>query len=217
MKPTFVEFDYSSLSDPLNFFLSDGLVIPKHLQKAVEKRQIDFLAGRYCAFRALRDLGITPDNRTLGTDEDRVPIWPEGVVGSITHTKGYGAAIAGSQSHFKGIGIDAELIIDNANDALAKHICIPKELERLSAQSDFNRRELLTLIFSAKESLYKAIYPSQRKFFGFQSAKVTSIDILNNKLSIQLLSTIGSFQKGFTTTISYLFSKDMCQTRCYLP
>ena len=182
----------------------------------MEKRQIDFLVGRYCAFRALRDLGISPSERTLGTDKDRVPIWPTGVVGSITHTKDYGAAIAGSQTHFKGIGIDAELIIDNANDALAKHICVPQELETLSSKAEMDRRELLTLVFSAKESLYKAIFPSQRKFFGFQSAKVTSIDCSKNELSIQLLSTIGTFRKGFSTQVSYIFSEEMCQTRCLI-
>ena len=74
-----------------------GQPVPLHPQEeelvaqAAPKRRRDFALGRACARAALSDLG-QPD-AVIGQGENGAPLWPAGVVGSITHTKGYAAAL----------------------------------------------------------------------------------------------------------------------------
>src|SRR5690242_19900117 len=73
---------------------------------AVEHRQRDFALGRFCARAALVLLGV--GDVVIGRDARGRPLWPSGMVGSITHTKGYAAALAARQDRFLSVGVDAE-------------------------------------------------------------------------------------------------------------
>lgn len=46
--------------------------------------------------------------------------------------------------------------------------------ERLHCPSDLPEALYYTLLFSAKESLYKALYPHVQRFFDFQAAEMES-------------------------------------------
>ena len=83
-----------------------------------------------------------------------------------------------------GLGIDLEGM-GRAKTELTRYITSDKDLK---AHNDFSQEELLTLIFSAKESLYKALYPSVKKFFGFEAAAVKKIDSQNKEFTIELLT-----------------------------
>ena len=78
------------------------------LGDAVPERAAEFAAGRQCARRALAELGIM--NFALVAGADRRPTWPDSIVGSITHTTGLCAAVVGRRSHFRGLGVDSEIV-----------------------------------------------------------------------------------------------------------
>ncbi|WP_110969139.1 4'-phosphopantetheinyl transferase family protein [Pseudomonas huaxiensis] len=138
------------------------------LQRSVAKRQAEYLAGRACARAALQRL----DGRDYvpATGDDRAPIWPAGISGSITHGKGWAAAVVARSSDCAGLGLDQENLLDDERaERLAKEILTEAELLRL----DSVRVGLtVTLTFSLKESLFKALYPLVLKRFYFEHAEV---------------------------------------------
>lgn len=160
--------------------------LPAHLERAVLKRQVEFLAGRVCAQQALEALtGAKP--AAIPAQPDRAPGWPPGVVGSITHTASYAAALVALDSYYQGIGIDCEVMLSPENLTLQRYICVPDELEALHAvHRDWTPEQLLTLVFSAKESLFKCLYRHVQKMFGFAAARVMALDRVQQTFVIQL-------------------------------
>ena len=138
------------------------------LQRSVAKRQAEYLAGRVCARAAL--LRLDGRDYVPGTHEDRSPIWPPGIHGSITHGKGWAAAVVAARDACRGIGLDQETLInDERAGRLASEILTEAELQRLSPE----RLGLtVTLTFSLKESLFKTLYPLTRQRFYFEHAEV---------------------------------------------
>ncbi|WP_409261101.1 4'-phosphopantetheinyl transferase [Pseudomonas putida] len=149
-------------------FQRAGIVPSASLQRSVAKRQAEYLAGRVCARAALQRL----DGRDYvpGTHEDRSPIWPPGIHGSITHGKGWAAAVVATDGACRSLGLDQEALLDDARaERLMGEILTPAERERL------DRSQLgltVTLTFSLKESLFKALYPLTRQRFYFEHAEV---------------------------------------------
>ena len=104
----------------------------EQVRGARRKRVEEFAVGRACARRALKELGI--ENFPLLIREDRQPNWPNGVVGSITHTNEYCAAVVARKTHCKAIGLDAEAIGGITPD-LYPYICTAEEHDRLGCMS----------------------------------------------------------------------------------
>lgn len=134
---------------------------------AVPHRQREMIAGRDCARRALARLGM--DAPSIPPDADRVPCWPHGVVGSITHAPGYVAAIVAHARDHAGLGIDAERI-DRVAPGIAHLIARPDELAWIAAQPDPALAR--ALVFSAKEAAYKSQFPTTRERLDFLDAHV---------------------------------------------
>jgi enterobactin synthetase component D len=159
-------------------FARSGIDAPPSLQRSVAKRRAEFLAGRLCARAALQQLGsdlVSPQqaHAAPGLGEDRAPIWPLQVSGSITHSDGWAAAIAAPHSAWRGLGLDAETLLDGKRaERLAGEILTPAELQRLDALPAEQRAQRITLTFSIKESLFKALYPLVLKRFYFEHAEV---------------------------------------------
>lgn len=138
--------------------------------RAVEKRREEFATGRACARAALQRLGHEPAPILSG--ERGEPLWPGGVVGSITHCDGYRAAAVAPSSELRSIGIDAEphaplpegLLGDIAWEEELPHL---SDLSRLDPAVHWDR-----LLFSAKESVYKAWFPLARRWLGFEDARL---------------------------------------------
>lgn len=122
------------------------------------QREAEFRAGRACARQALAQLGI--HNWPLLPAPTREPQWPTGVVGSITHSGSYCAAAVASERVCAGLGIDVEAI-DRLRDDMAALICSGREPDRLAARGA-EARPMLALLFSAKESVFKAVFPHTR-------------------------------------------------------
>ena len=136
--------------------------------RGVPKRQTEYLAGRFCARAALQRLTGIPGVPAVG--EDRAPQWPAGVVGSITHGDGRAAAVVGHAEAWRGLGLDTEIRL-SAERALrlAGQILTPAEFGRLTGTPE-EQAWLISLTFSLKESLFKALYPLVQRRFYFQAA-----------------------------------------------
>jgi enterobactin synthetase component D / holo-[acyl-carrier protein] synthase len=138
--------------------------------RAVARRRQEFATARRCAREALARLGFPPAPILAGGN--REPLWPPGVVGSITHCTGYRAAAVARRAELASIGIDAE-----PNEPLPPEvrevIMAPAEMAgmaRLAAREPGVCWE--RLLFSAKESVYKAWFPLARRWLDFSEAEV---------------------------------------------
>jgi 4'-phosphopantetheinyl transferase EntD len=140
---------------------------------AVPKRVGEFAAGRLCARRALSELHVV--GIAISAAPDRQPIWPAGVVGSITHTEGLYAAVVAERKLLRGIGIDTEPAC-SVDSALWPRILIRAELDWLASLERHERAAAATLIFSAKEAAYKCQYPSTGEHLSFSDLNVTVVD-----------------------------------------
>ncbi|GAA3348296.1 4'-phosphopantetheinyl transferase [Amorphoplanes nipponensis] len=140
---------------------------------AVEGRRREFVTGRRCAREALGRLGHPPAPIRRGPR--REPCWPAGVIGSITHCAGYRAAAVARATDLAGLGIDAEPH-EPLPDGVRAMVTAPGDAELLD---ELARRDASThwdrLLFSAKESVYKAWYPLTGRWLGFEDARL-SID-----------------------------------------
>jgi 4'-phosphopantetheinyl transferase EntD len=141
------------------------------IAKALDKRRREFTTARCCARRAIGELGFAPAPILPGARG--APQWPSGVVGSITHCAGYRAAAVARARDMLTIGIDAEP--DEAlPEGVLELISLPGERARLhdlaagTPGTCWDR-----LLFSAKESVYKAWFPLARRWLGFQDADLT--------------------------------------------
>jgi len=155
---------------------ADAMLFPQEaaiVERASDKRRREFTAGRECARVALGKLGIAPVPILIG--ERGAPQWPSGIVGSITHCDGYRAAAVARASDVAAIGMDAE-----PDDPLPRGvldvISLPAERARLAALA--GERPAVCwdrLLFSAKESVYKAWFPLTGRWLGFEDADVTTL------------------------------------------
>ncbi len=139
------------------------------ISKAVSSRRQQYTAGRCLARDAWQRLGQAPV--ALLNDEHRVPIWPAGVIGTITHTHVWCAVAVARRDEVFGLGADVEAATA-LELGLWERVCRPEEREFLRAQPAALAGLLGKAIFSAKESIYKALYPSVRSFLDFQAMRI---------------------------------------------
>lgn len=123
--------------------------------RATPARQLEFAAGRFCAREALARLDFI--DTPLPRRDDRRPVWPDGVVGSISHSRGICGAAVACSVELAGIGLDVE-VADACPPELAQRVLTPAERERVATLEGSSDTGLWrTMIFSAKESVYKAV------------------------------------------------------------
>jgi 4'-phosphopantetheinyl transferase EntD len=139
------------------------------MARAVPKRRREFALARTCARRALAGIGI--ESCPILSASNRAPMWPSGVVGSITHCDSYTAAAVSSNRELRSIGIDAEInqpLPDGTRDLIASRGEQAALEKLLDPRVCWNR-----LLFSAKESIFKAWSPLSTGWLDFLQAEVT--------------------------------------------
>jgi 4'-phosphopantetheinyl transferase EntD len=141
----------------------------RQVQRAVQKRAAEFAAGRSCARLLLREFGIR--DCPIGVGDDRQPLWPEAVVGSITHTAGFCAAVMAPKNALRAVGIDSE-IAKSVEPQLWRGICTSAEAAWLGSLPQSEQPAAATLIFSAKEAFYKCQFPLTQERLGFHDVSV---------------------------------------------
>lgn len=209
--PDFVA-SFSSLALPAEALLLESE--SEQSQSFAASRLKEFTHGRYCARQALASLGKPAVAIEVG--ESRQPVWPQGIVGSITHSQDFAAAAAGTTEQLAGLGIDCEQQ-GRLDEKIQKRISLPSEIE---AAGSSGLAEYGSILFSAKESVYKCIWPTVRHFVGFKDVELT-LDIAsssytakpaNDKLCPSLLSGIQGrwlLVDGRVLTCALILSEDL--------
>lgn len=155
---------------------------PSFLAHAVEKRRRHFLAGRLCSRALWERLGETVEF-PLERLEDGRPHAPEKYLHSISHCESYACAIVGAKTEFKWVGLDVEdLMAKETIQSVEKNIWIPKEKEKVLQQLTIDRG--LTLVFSAKESVFKSGICHKGPSKGFLDFEIMSISSETISLNI---------------------------------
>ncbi len=139
-----------------------------YISSAVVSRREGFATGRRCAVAALNLIGT--DVSSLNRGQSREPLWPAGTIGTITHCEGLCAAAAAPSATVRFLGIDAEPNVP-LTEKLLERISSLTERQMLarSGGSGFTSKTL----FSAKESIFKALYPKVRVYFGFEEVEIS--------------------------------------------
>ncbi len=181
--PAGIAFAVEGLEPPLkegDVFAAEAAA----MARAVPKRRAEFFAGRSAAHRAMRALGHSPGPVTMG--EDRAPVWPAGLVGSISHCSDTCVALVAEAARYRAVAVDIEPDADLPDDVIDT-ICLPSERMNLPKQG-WGR--MARLIFSAKETVYKLQYPISRKMLEFSDVEVV-VDVVSGKFEARVSVPLG--------------------------
>jgi 4'-phosphopantetheinyl transferase EntD len=152
-----------------------ALLLPEEavsVANAVPKRIQEFAAGRLCARRALEEFGISDFPVRMASD--RQPVWPESLIGSITHTVGLCAAVIAERTLTVGLGLDTEAV-SAVKKNLWPAICSREERAWIESLPSDAQGAAATFIFCAKEAFYKFQYPLVAQRLSFHDVSVTAL------------------------------------------
>jgi enterobactin synthetase component D len=160
------------------------------IARALPRRQAEFATGRWCARNALVALGLAPVGIPVGAK--RAPVWPEGVVGSISHDDEWCVAGAALRQDCAGLGVDIERL-DRFRTDMERLVATPRERERLAkTQTPEQRLQALAGLFSAKEAAFKALHLAAAEWIDFQDAELVDWpQAPAGPLRLQLLRAVG--------------------------
>jgi enterobactin synthetase component D len=180
--------------------------LPEGLRPAVAKRKAEFLAGRLCATMALKSHGQTASSIPMNTD--RSPLWPTGFVGSISHAGGQAAAVVARATQYALLGLDLELVIPPDQIASIGSLVL-KPTERILQPPHLDLQTFLTLAFSAKEALYKAIYPRIGRVLEFHDVLLKELDEATVRLELKPNSRSFNLTQ-FSYSVNYRIAEGEC-------
>ena len=189
--------------------------LPSQLLHASLKRRTEYLAGRRCALVALQAAGCEPAI-TPEMGEDRLPLWPTDWLGSITHSNGVAIAAVSRRCLTRLLGIDVESLIDAASvEGIAALVTLDGEMALL-ARCGHSASQALSLLFSGKESLYKALYPDVRRFMDFSAAR--AIASTSGAISFVLTEDWHpAWPAGSAFSVSYALRHERVYTALHVP
>lgn len=136
---------------------------------AGEKRRREFATARVLAREALRELGV--EGFDLLNAEDRAPIWPSGIAGTVSHSNTRAVVAVGRADEVGTIGVDVEHR-EVLPQRLWEMTMLAEEIAWLEARDGADQGALALALFGAKEALYKAQYPRTREYMGFSALLV---------------------------------------------
>lgn len=162
--------------------------LKSELAASVRKRRAEFVAGRWLARQALQHLGA--DDYAVDVGLQRAPVWPKGFVGSISHTNSMAVCAVARSRDIGKLGVDIEeYIADEMAQSVFASVVTQAERILFKRYSRY-QHVLLTLIFSAKESLFKALFPSVGYYFGFEVARLKDINFSKGTLVMELTTCL---------------------------
>ncbi len=152
-------------------------------------RKKEFLLSRFL-YKKIMNESFNINVNELKRSSERMPVAPIGFCLSVSHDQDF--VIVAVSKILLGVGVDIEKI-GRIKPRVENHILAPNDnVADLLESSTLDRESVLALIFSAKESLYKLLFPFVRKYFGFMSAYVCSIDNKSNTFVIALNESLAN-------------------------
>lgn len=194
--PSVVPPFVSTVTVTLNAPMASAGDVPPELHRAAPSRQREYVAGRYCAARAIERLRPSDVPLTIGRGGAGEPQWPAGLTGSVTHTDGLASAAVARLSDARSIGIDSEVRVDAWRaERISPLVMQPEESGIGGAGLDDRTRVML--VFSAKEAIFKCLYPVVGRRFYYEDARITSADTASGSFVAELLTTLApGFERG---------------------
>ena len=121
-------------------------------------------AARIVARQLLSRLGLP--ECALPRGPSGAPIWPAGIIGSLSHDSRVAVAAVALRRDVGAVGIDVEPAEDLPADLL-DIVATPEERRHLGDDPYRGR-----LLFVAKEAVYKAVYPLDRMFLDHHDVQI---------------------------------------------
>ena len=140
---------------------------------------------------------------------------PEGIVGSITHCGSWAVALAASSSVARSIGVDLENSRTIRDEGMTDLVCHATEAAWVMNGPD--RRQRLTMLFSAKESVFKALFPLCRRFMEFTDVSLSWVDEQNHFRGRLLVDLSGDFIRGHEFEVGCRHEGDFILTYIIYP
>lgn len=186
--------------------------LPPELPETFAKsRKREFLLGRSCAAETLYKLGGPVEQALFKIADDRLPIWPKGWIGSISHSPVGAVAIVSKSSFTSVLGVDMHSMRDVPADISAFHFVASRSEYAVVARLPPTER--CAIIFSTKEALFKALYPTVREVFDFSAARVATFSMGTITLKLRY-NWNGIFQKNREFIVRWNSCRDHVFTIC---
>lgn len=150
---------------------------------AVTSRQREYIAGRVLARELLGRLGVNA--HTIASGPKREPLWPSGIVGSISHNELFCAVVVAQNSVVTSVGIDIETT-GRIDRQLWGHLFTEEETKHLLQLEPVAQTRQATVFFSIKEAFYKYQFPITQGWVGFRDVSVHQEDASFYRLTAQI-------------------------------
>jgi enterobactin synthetase component D len=212
----------------LTFDVADGapldvqfpeIALPVSLARAARKRQGDFLAGRFCARAAMKLCAPEHADIAVAVGPNREPLWPAGVIGSITHTGDIASAAVARSRDARSIGLDVERIMTDEEASKVRHpIADQDEIAKILDATGWRAGTAITAVFSAKETIFKALYPEVQRYFDFRDAYVDELDTRAGTFRAHLTTRLtDALQMGHAICGRFALEEKLVWTAVVLP
>ncbi len=180
-----------------------------YVTNVATKRYREFTAGRLCAREVLKKLGI--DNFPLLVGDNREPLWPSGIVGSISHCRDNCIVVASMDRRIAGLGVDIEDIAPLEAEIIAL-VCRQKEKQWITNVYEPGYPDWAKIIFSAKESVYKCLFPAKNIHLDFKEVQI-EFDIPNNEFIVDLFNReMAKFVDSYTMIGCFSYTNEYVYT-----
>ena len=166
------------------------------LKSSSQARRAEFYLGRLAAHTALSELSPVFEKTTIPVGQKREPVWPPGTIGSISHSSGFAVAAAAWKDQARMLGLDLENCDRKISSGISRHVARGAEQDWINEESA-GWQERAISVFSAKEAVFKALYPLSRRVFGFKDVLLTPVasDCFRASLTTTLCPELpGGFQ-----------------------
>jgi enterobactin synthetase component D len=184
-------------SEDADWRLFDDIMLPGELENAADRRKLHFRLGRLCAARALQQLSPGHPAGPLERDDAGAPCWPDGVTGSITHTNGFASAAVAWTRDAASLGIDVERTMPAPQAQKVARVIASAGEVAIAERATSDAATAVTVVFCAKEAVFKALHPLVRRRFGYADVRVIGMDPASLTFDVQLVTTQSpSFTSG---------------------
>jgi 4'-phosphopantetheinyl transferase EntD len=198
----FVEITQNEHCD-IPLFFEEEKILSEHVS---EKRRKEFVLGRRACHLALSQIGFL---KPVLKGERGEPLWPSGVLGSISHCDDFAAVAVVPQHKYKAVGLDIEKTTRDIDIDLIELISDPSEKILCG-----NSKQFVIELFSAKEAIYKALFPLVKNYIDFRDVTLKQNTNgfegrLNKDLSID-------FPRGFAMQVNLQRLTEYSMSSIYL-
>lgn len=167
------------------------------LDASTPGRRFEFVAGRACVAEAMRRLGRDP-LATVRRHGNGAPVWPAGMTGSITHTRGFVSAAVATTAQAATIGIDSEVILTMERAVRVAPVFASRSEISVGVAAGLDAEETVTVTFAAKEAIFKCLYGFVRRMFDYEDVRIIAIDTVSRQFTAAVVNALGPFPAGST-------------------